>query len=431
MKILLLLSVSFTLNAFFLTGQIVSGPMVGYTEMRQAAIWLQTDKPVDLQISWWDSTVPGQKFITDTYRTKTEEVFTARFELTGLIPGRTYVYQVISDGLIQTFNRPLRFKTQMLWQHRSDPPDLRIAFGSCLYINETDFDRPGKPYGGDYQILEAMGQSRPDIMVWLGDNTYFREPDFGGFASMAHRYSHTRALPELQSFLSLGSHIAIWDDHDFGPNDANGTFAGKSEALHLFQLFWANPPSKIPELESNTGFHRFGDVEFYLLDNRWYRTPCTSQGDGTILGEKQLQWLINALTASKAQFKFVVMGGQLLNDARAYENYANCGKERQRLLVAIDTLQISNVVFLSGDRHHSEVSRFKTSSGKFVHDFTCSPLTSRPHENLKETNQLRIPGSLIKQRNYGLIEITGPQKERKLKVIYYDSSGKEIYRYEM
>ena len=35
-----------------------------------------------------------------------------------------------------------------------DPPDLKIALGSCAFINEEKYDRPGDPYGGNYEIFE-------------------------------------------------------------------------------------------------------------------------------------------------------------------------------------------------------------------------------------------------------------------------------------
>ena len=98
-------------------------------------------------------------------------------------------------------------------------PDFRFVIGSCAYINDPPYDRPGEPYGGEYEIFEQIAAQRPDFMIWLGDNVYLREPDWNSEAGILYRYTHTRSLPQLQKLLRICPHYAIWDDHDFGPND--------------------------------------------------------------------------------------------------------------------------------------------------------------------------------------------------------------------
>ena len=90
---------------------------------------------------------------------------------------------------------PLRFRTPALWRYRTDPPPLRIAIASCFYVNEPAFDRPGTPYGSSFEILAAITARRPDVMVWLGDNTYMREADWYTRTGILHRYTHTRHSP--------------------------------------------------------------------------------------------------------------------------------------------------------------------------------------------------------------------------------------------
>ena len=88
-----------------------------------------------------------------------------------------------------------------------DAPDFDFVAGSCFYINEEAYDRPGKPYGGDYQILDAIYRDKPDFMVWLGDNTYLREADWDSKSGIYHRYSHTRALKRIAT--TFGQYTAI------------------------------------------------------------------------------------------------------------------------------------------------------------------------------------------------------------------------------
>jgi alkaline phosphatase D len=51
------------------------------------------------------------------------------------------------------------------------------------------------------------------------------------------------------------------------------------------------------------------------MDNRFYKTPNFRKTDSKrgILGDEQIEWLIDNLSKSTAPFKFVVIGGQVLN----------------------------------------------------------------------------------------------------------------------
>ena len=66
------------------------------------------------------------------------------------------------------------------------------------------------------------------MMFWLGDNLYLQQPDLFDPASMASRYRRQRAFPPLQSLLTATPHIAIWDDHDYGPNDSDASYVLES-----------------------------------------------------------------------------------------------------------------------------------------------------------------------------------------------------------
>jgi alkaline phosphatase D len=89
----------------------------------------------------------------------------------------------------------------------------------------------------------------------------------------------------------------------------------------------------------------------------------------------------------------------------------------------IEKNNIKGVVFLTGDRHCTELSALTLPNGNKVYDLTCSPLTSGAYDNTKENNTLRVEGTIVPEQNYGIIEITGPQKERKLTINIYTSTG--------
>jgi alkaline phosphatase D len=286
------------------------------------------------------------------------------------------------------------------------------------------------PYGGEYKIFRSINDKSPDAMIWLGDNTYLREVDWFTMTGIQHRYTHSRSIEALQPLLAKTHHYAIWDDHDFGPNDSDRSFIHKDKTLQTFEDFWGNPSFGLPGQEGITTFFQYHDIDFFLLDNRYFRSPNHRKtGEPTILGEAQLEWLIDALAASRAPFKMICIGGQVLNTAAAYENYANHHwKEREYLLQQIEAEGIKNVIFLTGDRHHTELSQYTNASGNTIYDLTTSPLTSGfggPRD--EEVNAHRVEGTLVRQRNFGLLEFSGPRTERQLKMAVYDNEGQELW----
>lgn len=411
---------------------IVAGPMVGNVSVQEAYIWVQTDQKCQIHVEYWSKNQPNTKFKSKIYETfpvleneTSFSVYLAKIMLKTK-PETEYNYEVYINQKKVERSYPLSFKTQSFWQYRKDPQDFSFALGSCLFVNDSVYDRPGKPYGANYEILKSINEKKPQFMLWLGDNTYLREPDFFTPSGILYRYAHTRQLPELQPLLANCAHYAIWDDHDYGPNDSDRSFSLKQYTQKIFEYFWLNP--KPVSDESYFTSFTYEDCEFFLLDNRFFRTPNKRTTDKrTILGEKQLQWLLDALTYSKANFKFVCIGGQVLNTAQVYENYANYQEERQILIETIQKENIQNVIFLTGDRHHSELTVTPTSP--LIYDFTVSPLTASPANFPDEKNEWRIPNSYIGVRNFGLITVSGKYKERIAKLQIFDSNGKELWNY--
>ena len=319
------------------SAELIAGPMVGYGTLREVAIWAETDGYADVRIRYWNPEAPDTVYVTAFTDTESSPDFTHLVRISHLDPGTTYQFEVLVDGEVVQRPYPLEFQTQALWRWRTEPPDFRMVIGSGTYINDLAYDRPGIPYGGGYEIFETVRETDPDVMVWLGDNVYLREADWGSREMMSYRYEHDRSLPELQPLLGAIHHYAIWDDHDFGPNDSDRSFEFRPEALELFRAYWANPTYGTPEAPGAYTRFVWSDVEFFLLDNRYYRAPNDAP-DGPEkphLGDEQLTWLLDGLTSSSATFKVVMVGGQVFNDISPYEGFHDYDHERQRLVDGI------------------------------------------------------------------------------------------------
>lgn len=429
-SILILLSVLFLTHPDILTAQslIQSGPMVGYSAMREVGLWIQTKSEADVMIKYWNIKEPQKKFSTSSFKTEKNKAYTAKLIIENLEPGQIYNYEVYVNNKKESFNYELKFQTQKLWQWREDPPEFSFVAGSCFYVNEEIYDRPGKPYGSDYQIVESIYKSKPDFMLWLGDNYYLREVDWDSWSGILYRITHTRSLPELQPLLGSVHHYAIWDDHDFGPNNSDRGYWNKTKTLEAFKLFWVNPSFGIDEGEGITTFFEWADVDFFLLDNRFFRAPNNLNDENKpMLGNKQIEWLIDNLVSSQAPFKIIAVGGQVLNpvSGRGIETYELFKKEKERLLELIDKNKIEGVIFLSGDRHHSEVSKLERENAYPLYDLTVSSLTAGVAPGKEENNPYRISES-IDQHNFAKITVNGPRKNRVLECNFYDVNGKFI-----
>lgn len=417
-------------GAFSQEKYLQSGPMVGYSEMREVLLWVQTNAPAKVKFAYHEEGNPSSGQFTEEVVTEKQSAYTAKLTAENLEPGRKYQYLLFLNGKEVKRPYPLTFQTQKLWQWREEPPDFNFVIGSCAYVNDPPYDRPGEPYGKHYEIFEAIYSQHPDMMLWLGDDVYLREADWFSRSGILYRFTHTRSLPELQPLLGSAHHYAIWDDHDYGPNNSDRSFRQKENTLEAFTLFWGNPTFGINGKPGITTMFQWADIDFFLLDNRYHRSPNNRlTTERTILGEEQVDWLIDALTVSAAPFKIIVMGGQFLSPVITHsENYANFSEERNRIIRSITQEKVSGVLFLTGDRHYSELSELERPNQYPMYDLTISPLTAGPHASAaEEPNYLRVPGTLVTERNFARLEVSGPGTDRTLKISVFNSAGNELW----
>jgi len=430
---LLVLMLTFSRPAVSQHANLESGPMIGYVEMQETLIWLQTKSPAEVVIEYWEDVTGATKYRTESVETVNERYLIAKVILNNLKPSTTYRYDVLIDGTLATFSYPTKVTTQALWQWRIDPPDFTFALGSCFYINEEAYDRPGNPYGGEYEIVERIADKKPDFMLWLGDNMYLREADFYSVARINHRYSHTRRVPELQRLLASTAHYATWDDHDYGPNNADRNYAMKEDVLDIFNSYWGNPKAGHDGHKGVYFRFKWNDIDFFMTDGRYHRAPnALKDHEKAYLGKEQMLWLKDGLANSTAPFKIVIFGNQAINTGSPFEAFPSYTAEYNELMGFIERQGVPGVVFMSGDRHHSELLRYENIGQYPLHEFTVSPLTAGFSRQLvaeEHNNPLRVEGKRTHQRNFGLVKVSGKGDDRTLTLENYDVNGKLLWDY--
>jgi alkaline phosphatase D len=411
----------------------ISGPMLGQVEVRAVSIWGEFSPQVSqVKLKVWPSSGDPAKAVQRNFQPASQQgFFPLRMDLGGLEPGTEYRYQVEAMIGGRWEKKEGRFATKDLWQWRKPVPDVRFLAGSCSYVNEPQYDRPGKPYGGDSSIFLTMATEKADFMLWLGDNWYTREVDYHSRWGLWYRASHDRAVPVLQPLLKAMPQYAIWDDHDFGPNDVGAEYVLKDESRAVFMHYWANPSYG----EEGRGIYTkisYGDVDIFMLDDRTWRASdrLSDSIDGkpnplkTMFGKQQMDWLKNALSASAANFKIIATGSQVLNPASPFDCFRRFPIEYHELMAFLRAEKIPGVMFLTGDRHHSEIIRVEGLLSYPLFDVTSSPLTSGTHEfgASEKNNPFRVLGVDQKQ-NYARISVSGAPRARVLKVEYIGIKG--------
>ena len=465
--------------------KLINGPMPAASAINEVLVWAQTSEPAAVQIEYWpEDDDPNQSFVSAPVATSLETAGVAKLRVTeGIEPGQRYRYRVLVDGVPQELyfrqghrageEIPMTFQAKPRWRFvpGEQAPhsifDFRIAAGSCAYINEEGYDREGgTPYGDAYHIFESIYETQPDLMLWLGDAVYYRENDFENRSGMIHRWTHDRSIPELRALLTSAHHFAVWDDHDYGPNDIGSSYPQKSVAKEIFDLFWGNPSSGMPETPGIFTYFNWGDANFYLLDNRSYLTTSVSKPEAfgkpkSMLGRDQADWLIEHLAWAQSQmsddgksyparFNIICVGNQVLSEDSNPHHYRNFPDEWNYLIDRIVEEGIDGVIFLTGDVHHGEVNRMEYigrgnpgvpgKAGKpgetyLFHEITSSPLTagawSGPAKNGARYDIFdEAEVDRVGQRNFVTLDFKGPLDNRRLEIRFFDSDGNLLNRKE-
>jgi alkaline phosphatase D len=432
----------FILSALSVFAQkLESGPMLGYVEHREALVWIAVDSTVHTaQINFWKTSSPLVKRKLTKKITSDDAHIPVSFILNELDLNSEYNYEILLDGKKQKIDVPCTLKTKEIWEWRKDAPDFSFLYGSCAFRNDSLYDRPGKPYGQSLKIFESMAETPADFNLWNGDCLYFREADYTSRSGMLYRYSFDRKIKEQKKLLAVRPNLALWDDHDFGPNDSQRSFDLKDVSRDLFTTWWGNRNYG----QNGEGIYsrvEWSDCDIYLLDDRWFRSANRMADslngqpnpDKIMFGAQQLDWLKNNLLSNKATFKFIVVGGQVVNPVSPFECLRSFPFEYNALLKFIEENNIEGVVFLTGDRHMTELIKLDRKDNYPLYDFTCSALTSGPfilnEKDIEFNNPYRVKGSMISENNYSRISVKGPRGARVLMFEIFSKEGKLLWQY--
>ena len=307
----------------------------------------------------------------------------------------------------------------------------KIGFGSCANQNQP------QPV-----LLKAL-ERKPEVFCWLGDNIY---GDTRNMKTLIKKYSKLGCKAEFRALNSVAHFLAIWDDHDYGENDAGKEYPMKEQSKDIFLDFWSEPQTS--DRWSHPGIYHsetFGPedqrVQFIMLDTRTFRDPLLKangkewkndyrpnyDSTATFLGAEQWSWLQSVLQES-ADLRIVMSSNQFGITYNGWEAWANVPIERQRFINLIKETQANGVVFISGDVHWAEISKQEVQEGYPLYDVTSSGITQE--WNSTEPNDNRL-GEPFRSNNSGLIEIDWEQQDPVIDLKVIDVNGAEVLTHQV
>ncbi len=313
------------------------------------------------------------------------------------------------------------------YNHLDGRSTIKIGFGSCLDQNKS------------MSIFKAVKSAGPDMFLMVGDNVYGDTQD-GELTQMTDAYKKQKGNFRDQE---LDFPVeAIWDDHDYGLNDAGGDYIHKRASEQLFFDFWEIPEDDVrrtrPGLYREQRLNLKGKtVQIIYLDTRYFRgrlSPTDDQGaEGkerylpttdttqTMLGETQWAWL-EEIFSSSADFRLIVSSVQFLAAGHGWECWGMIPQERTRMINLLDLLNLDNVLFLSGDRHRGGLYRLITDGGNTIHEITSSPLNATTYPST-EPGPHRINGPTYTDQNFGLITINAEEERITAELVGKDGNS--------
>ncbi len=281
----------------------------------------------------------------------------------------------------------------------------KIGFGSCANQAKRQ------------PVLLRVGERKPDIFCWLGDNIY---GDTRNMKTLRKKYAKLGCKEEFRKLNESSHFLAVWDDHDYGKNDAGKEYPRKVSSKNIFLKFWSEPQSSErwnhPGIYHSETYGLEGQrVQFIMLDTRTFRDPLLRangsewkndyrpnyDSTATFLGTDQWLWLERMLL-QPAELRIILSSNQFGISHNGYEAWANVPLERERFINIIKQTQASGVVFISGDVHWAEISKIEVEKGYPLYDITSSGITQ--NWSHIEPNDNRV-GDAFAPNNAGFIEI--------------------------
>jgi phosphodiesterase/alkaline phosphatase D-like protein len=269
------------------------------------------------------------------------------------------------------------------YQFTTTPPPgtkspLTFYFGSCFVTNYPSFQSsPAWSYLLKYNL---------DFILWIGDFIYADHPQTTGIEVDNYRILYRKVLsnPFMTKPLQTIPSYYQFDDHEVQDNwDKGNTSPMFVHAMQAYREYLGGGnPSPYAADKRYYSFH-YGACSFFVLDTRSYRNLDNDPDSTThtMIGNEQksvlMSWLEEqANNNNHTIFKFLVSTVPWHTVGLNTDSWGGFQRERAEIFNKIRSLNMSGMVFLSGDQHFtwSKGSLDYQKSG--FYEFSSSPLSA-------------------------------------------------------
>lgn len=320
-------------------------------------------------------------------------------------------------------------------------PLTKIVFGSC-----HDQDKPCPAW-------DAILKERPELLILLGDTIYADLDKSKKITPelIREKYAQLNAMPNFAELRKTVPMLAVWDDHDFGKNDAGSEWALKEQSQEIL-LDFLGVPADSPRRSRKGVYHAEicgppgQRVQIIMLDGRYHKTgtiqgkfdpkrrltpylPNTDES-ATFLGAEQWAWLEQQLK-QPAEIRLLCSGIQVVSEDHPFEKWMNLPNERAKLYKLLRDTKANGVIILSGDRHLAELSMTTDAITYPLYDVTASGLNQatlswRP----PEPNRHRV-AAVPFGNHFGIVQIEWTGANPRISLQIRGESGEVLVRHDI
>jgi hypothetical protein len=257
------------------------------------------------------------------------------YGLTGLAPNTKYYY---GFGVAQVAGE---FTTAL-----DGAGTFSIALASC---NETSSNR---------HTFHRIWNRDPAFFLHMGDWGY---PDIEVDDPTLFYTNYKNNLTQSnQKLMFANTPMAyMWDDHDFGANNADGSSPSRPAALTAYRQYVPHYPIPFSGPDNDTPISQtwvWGRVRFVTLDQRSESDHSGTVGNGILIGTEQLNWIVNLIeTFTEPVMVLDVSVPWIIKEDGANwestDNWGHAWAEREAIADAIENFAKDRVIIVHGDMH--------------------------------------------------------------------------------
>ncbi len=327
------------------------------------SIFIGDAQPKTLRL-WRDSEIEGNVVLVREEEVTPDADGFAKVSVEGLLPGTWYSYAYFG-GDFESRSLIGRVRTAL---SASSSDAVTVAFAAC----NGGYYQPGSGETFDWPSMTTQAQEDYDLMIHLGDQAYMDDvfSDGGTYEMYLEAWGGYHAGGYREVF-PLSGLYSTWDDHEVTNNGSVDPWSRSPADIerieNAIEAYYRVMP--IDATDSNDTLwrsFRWGQsVEFIILDSRYERSPTKA---GLYISLEQMEWLKDRLSNSPCHFK-VVCNSVPFTDLEPWFGIAAADRwkgypaQRQEIIDFVNTEDIPNVYWVTGDIHTNFVSHVQPDPG--------------------------------------------------------------------